>query len=275
MRRRAKAKGRGAWARAARVLGLGLLVSVSLSILGGLGFRIRAWIGQSPLFTLRQVEITGHVTLDSAEIRNLSGLEMGSHLFDLDVREIGIRIEQHARIRCAVVTRRLPDRLSVRVVERVPVAQVLADQWYEIDDAGVVLGRVRPEFEHTLPKLFGVGGVRALVPGAPLEGAVAPRLLGLLAALRRPEMKRFGFERRFPLFLVSEDGSLMIPMNSGSATLLMGRRDWIHRIEKLTIVEPYWEGTGAEMIDLRFEDQVVVGPLPKWGKELARAWTGA
>jgi|GEM_PF-2384293 len=277
MKREAKRKGRGAWVRTARVAGLCLLVVVSLLVLGGLGLRIQTWVGQSSMFTLRQVEIAGHVTLDPADIRDLSGLEMESHLFELDVRDVGIRIERHPRIRRAVVTRRLPDRLVVRVIERVPVAQVLANEWYEIDETGVVLGRVRPEFQHTLPKFIGLGGDTALVPGAPLEGTVAPRLLGLLAALRRPPMKRLGFERRFSLFLVSEDGSLMIPTDSGSATLLVGRRDWVRRVEKLTIVEPHWEGipTEPEMIDLRFEGQVVVGPLPKWGKELAHAFTGA
>ncbi len=265
------------WVRSTRIAGACLLVAVSVAILGGLGWRVKDWVCRSPVFALRQVEITGHVTLDPDVLRALSGLEMGCNLFELDVREVGTRIEQHPRIRRAVVTRRPPDRLSVRVIERVPVAQILSDAWYEIDGSGVVLGRVRHEFRHSLPRFLGVGDRDGAVPGTAVEDPVMPRLLALLAALRRPPMGDLGFDRRLSLFLVSEDGSLMIPADSGSATLRVGREDWIRRIEKLAIVEPCREDTRSEpeMIDLRFENQVVVGPMPRWGKELAQVSWGA
>ncbi|MFH0943963.1 MAG: FtsQ-type POTRA domain-containing protein, partial [Planctomycetota bacterium] len=129
-----------------------------LAVLAGLGWRMTQWVHETPVFALRQVEISGHVTLDPGEIRALCNVEMATHLFQLDVRRVGTEIERCPRIRRAVVSRRLPDRLAVRIVERVPVAQVLADAWYEIDETGVVLGRVRPEFQHTLPKFLGVCG---------------------------------------------------------------------------------------------------------------------
>jgi cell division septal protein FtsQ len=265
------------WRRGLRIAGTVVLVLTGVAALGALGLRVTHWVHQSPHFVLRQVEIAGHETLSPDDIRALYPLPEGSDLFEVDIQAMGEAVEQHPRVLRAVVTRHLPDRLTVRVIERVPVAQVLADRWYEVDPSAVVLGPVRSDYEHCLPKFFGVGGTEPLVAGSVLASPVAARLLSLIAALDRPVLAEREFDQKLSMFLVSENGSLMIPVDSSPVTVLVGREDWIQRLEKLAVVEPHRVNSSArgEWIDLRFEDQVVVGPMPRWGKELAQAFPGA
>ncbi|MCK4545937.1 MAG: FtsQ-type POTRA domain-containing protein [Candidatus Eisenbacteria sp.] len=274
-RRNGKSSGGRGW-RGARTAGLAVLVVAVLAVLGVLGLRVFHWAHRSPQFALRQVEIAGHGTLGSEEIQTLYPIPDGSGLLEIDVRDMGRAVEQHPRVLRAVVTRHPPDRLAVRVVERTAVAQVLSDRWYEIDETGMVLGPTRSEFRHSLPKFFGVGTGQALIAGSVLGNPVIARLLALVVAMGRPPLADRHFDRRFSMFLISEDGSLMIPAGSSPATLLVGRKDWIRRLEKFAVVEPHQENTetGPEWIDLRFESQVVMGPMPRWGRELAQAFPG-
>lgn len=246
-------------------------------IFSELGVRVRDWVRGSPVFALGQVEVTGHETLSLDEIRALHLLEPGTPLLEIDVRAVGRAIEKHPCVLRATVTRSLPDRVRVRVMERMPVAQVLLDRWYEVDETGVVLGEVRRRFEHDLPKFFGVRPARPPAPGDRLEDDVTRRLLALVGALDAPPLRDRGLRQRMSLFLVSEDGGLAVPLGSSPATLLLGREDWVRRVEKLAVVEPQTGGLDSEptLIDLRFEGLVVVGPMPAWGKDLARANSGA
>jgi cell division septal protein FtsQ len=267
---------KGSWLRGVRIGGLALLVIAALAALGALGWRVAVWVQQSPSFVLRHIEISGHETLCVDEIRSLYPLPEGTDLLDVDIRAMGAALEVHPRILRAIVQRRFPDRLAVRVIERVAVAQVPANGWHEIDDEGVVLGPVRAEWEDHLPRFAGVKMEEPVVPGSVLRDPVTARLMEVVRALGRPPFEDWGPGRRMSMFLVSGDGSLTIPMSSSSSTVLLGREDWIERLWKLPVVQSQWEDSGSELglIDLRFENLVIVGPMPESGRELAQGFSG-
>jgi len=260
-----------------RVMGVLLLVAASgygFYVLGGC---VMDWVHESPLFSLRLVEVVGLETLSPDDVRALYPVEPGTQLFQVNVQAVGRAVGAHPRVRAARVTRVVPDRVRIHLVERLPAAQILAGAWYEIDEEGVVLGRVRPQFEHALPKFIGVRLGEPPVSGSRLEDDTTRRLLALVTALHRPPLKDRAFGRRMSVFMVSEDGGLAVPLGASSTTLLLGRERWVERLKKLGVVEAHATPPGAEptQIDLRFDDMVVVGPTPSWGKDLAQASPGA
>jgi cell division septal protein FtsQ len=265
--------------KAGRVLKTGGTVAVAAASAVGAGllvFAVTHWVEHSPSFGFRWMDVDGLETVPVEEIRALAAVAPGTPLLDVDVEAIDRSIEAHPRILWAVVERVLPDRIHVRVQERTPIAQVQALGWYELDGTGTVLGPVRPGFDR-LPRFSGVAPNRALAPGARLDHPAVAPLLDLVRALREPPLRAAKLDRRLSLFLVSDDGDLTIPVDSSPCMLLLGREQWVERMNKLARVESARVVTPKDVawLDLRFRDQVVAVPAPVEDKALAKASTGA
>ena len=116
-------RGRGRWRI---VLGTFLVVlSLGGAIYGGrFGWRwtLRKAFTENPRFTVNHVVVQDNVgLLLPAEIIKASGILMGQNLFSLDLSQIRRDLELVPIIERVEVRRELPDQLTLRVVERIPV----------------------------------------------------------------------------------------------------------------------------------------------------------
>src|SRR5919198_4471937 len=106
---------------------------------------------------LRDVQVIGleHVTRDEA-IDKLR-LPVSTSIVWLSPKQLAERLEAHPWIKSAEISRELPHRLIVRVVERRPAAVLRAENglWL-IDDEGHVLNAVSDAEAQDLPVLRGV-----------------------------------------------------------------------------------------------------------------------
>lgn len=73
-------------------------------------------------FVLRALDIASDGSLSAANLAEIANVSTGRNLMELDLDEIRVRIEKLAVIKAVVVEREMPDRLSIRVEERVPIA---------------------------------------------------------------------------------------------------------------------------------------------------------
>jgi len=81
-------------------------------------------VGRSSLFAVDRIRVVGEDHLRAAEIVRRSGIEPGTNVLFLDAGAVERRIEADPWVRDAAVTRRLPSTVTIRVVERTPVAVV-------------------------------------------------------------------------------------------------------------------------------------------------------
>lgn len=135
----------------------GVLV-LGVSMFGALGF----WIGSSGAtaqagaaiksqtlqltsrlgFAVRDVFAEGRVRTDKAALRNQLGLEVGQPILALDPDAAKARLEQLPWVARASVERRLPDRVTVRLIERRPLAFWQREDRFElVDRDGFVIAR--------------------------------------------------------------------------------------------------------------------------------------
>ncbi len=105
---------------------------------------------------VRHVELRGDLRhLDDRRARRLIEPVLGGSLLALDMADVRSRLESHPWVARAVVVRVWPDRLRVRLVERVPVArwgdyQLIDAQGHRFDPDG--------ERREDLPKVHGSTG---------------------------------------------------------------------------------------------------------------------
>lgn len=93
----------------------------------------------SSLLAVKGVQITGTRTLTTQHVRDVARVPIGKPLIGVDLEAIQRRVAALAPVASVDVTRRWPDEVSIRVVERVPVAIVkIGGHPHALDKDGVV-----------------------------------------------------------------------------------------------------------------------------------------
>lgn len=127
---------------------LAILTVVTLII----GYRVAS---SAALFQVRSIDVTGTSRTSADEIAGLTRRAVArTGVWRADLPAISAELERLPGVRRAVVSRVLPDRLRVRVTERVPVAVVRtsAGHFFWVDEDGVALGEMKPS--DSVPSFF-------------------------------------------------------------------------------------------------------------------------
>jgi len=127
---------------------LAVLVLVTLIV----GYRVAA---SAALFQVRTIDVTGTTRTSAEEIEGLTRRAVArTGVWRADLNAISRELSRLPGVRRAVVSRVLPDRLRVRVTERVPVAimHTAGGHFVWVDDEGVALGEMKPDDQ--MPAFF-------------------------------------------------------------------------------------------------------------------------
>ena len=118
---------------------LAALVAITIVV----GYRVAA---SAALFQIRSVDISGAARVPADEIEAVTRKAViRTGVWKADLSAISAEIQKLPGVRRATVTRVLPDRLRVRVVERVPLAVVrtAAGHFVWVDEEGVAMGDMK------------------------------------------------------------------------------------------------------------------------------------
>ena len=121
-----------------------LMVLGAAAIVGGFfvgGRALSRWLRTSESFSLGDVQVQGLEKLTRDEILHTASIEEGMSIFSLDEQEASARLERHPWIREAVVKKRMPDAVSVEIVERELVALLWSGAIYRVDADGTIFER--------------------------------------------------------------------------------------------------------------------------------------
>jgi cell division protein FtsQ len=131
--------------------GLILLMMIGLVI----GYRAAS---SAALFQVRSVEVVGASRTSAEEIEGLVRRAVSrTGVWRADLSALSNELSRLPGVRRAVVTRVLPDRLRVRITERVPLAVVRTSSGHFVwvDDEGVALGEMKTN--DPVPSFFILG----------------------------------------------------------------------------------------------------------------------
>jgi cell division protein FtsQ len=109
-----------------------------------IGYRVAA---SAAMFQVRSIDVTGTSRTSAEEIEGLARRAVArTGVWRVDLSAISSELGRLPGVRRAIVSRVLPDRLRVRVTERVPVAAVHTSNGHFVwvDDEGVALGEMKP-----------------------------------------------------------------------------------------------------------------------------------
>ncbi len=212
------------------------------------------------------IDVVGTHILRDSDIVRLAGVARGEKLFSVDLVAVKHRVEQNPFVRFASVQRDAPDKITVVVEEREPLAAAVTDRMVYLDADGYVMPAVRSDFLFDVPVITGGFSPADCVPGKRISADGVQQALMLLKTA-----KEIGDETYRQISEVHADTQhdLMLYTAEYGIPVIVGRGN---EAEKLLALDGFWKeivarrgAQGLQYIDLRFEDQVVV----RWGKDHA------
>src|ERR1043166_8510205 len=134
-----------------------LAVGVSLGLLVALGCgaywlvkaTVNRFVYSNPRFTIHQIVVDDDGVLTPERVVRFAGVQVGQNLLSIDLDQVRGSLEMLPLVRAVEVRRMLPDRLFIRVAERVAMARLrapspgLGDATFYIDRAGFVMKPIK------------------------------------------------------------------------------------------------------------------------------------
>lgn len=120
---------------------LGTIVLVGLvGVSAALGARKAVdWAARAEIMRVENVVVRGAKNVDSTEVLAVAGVEVGASLLGIKSAEIRERLGRNAWISRVRVQRLFPGKVTLRIIERTPVALVNLGRVYQVDAEGVLL----------------------------------------------------------------------------------------------------------------------------------------
>lgn len=232
-----------------------LFLATSFLILAGLFLHnCYGFFTTSPYFMVKDVEVLGNNRLAAEYIVGRIGLDKNQNIFLADISTISAKVRDNPWIKDVSVSRLLPDKLSVKLVERRPVAIINKGGIYLVGDDGMVMERLEDYSALPLPLLLGTEIAIKRV-GDRLESGLAAPLIDVIAVSAESS---FITDKGIKSIEMLHNNKINLVTREGNISIIMDRSYLDEDLEKLDRIEGFI-GTGfVKKIDLSFKGQAVV-----------------
>ena len=204
-------------------------------------------------FTLEKVDFHGSTSLPADSLRVVETSVLGKNLLTISLSSVRERLLRFPEIRDVVFKRRLWGRVDCYLIKREPVAILAGDRLYEVDSEGVVIPRRAGKADIDLPVITGISP-------KDLETEKGTRRMRMVMSVLET-LNDYGFSTADELSeLHMQDDEVMLVLMRTGTVVRLGSENFARRIQKLYAVYGVLDDEGAfpDMIDLRFNRQVVV-----------------
>jgi cell division protein FtsQ len=202
-----------------------------------------------------KIEVQGCRRMNPQQIIEAAAIPSETPILNIDLREISQGVEALPWVRSCVVRRVLPDKLSLRVIERNPVALIRLDRLYYVDEDGTPFKEPSPGEPLNYPILTGCEDQ----PGKQGEkkDLIGEALWFIREVQDHPRLSREGVSE----IHFNEIGDLTIFTVKGGTMIFMRRGDMELKVRRL---EEVWKRITEKPLPVHYilfesTDRIVVG----------------
>ena len=238
-------------------------LSFALLALAGLGVVVWANMWKGDL-RVKDVRVEGNGAVGTEEILAAAAIQKSEKLFSVDLFSAERHVSQNHFLRSVSVTREVPGRITISVVERVPIAAVVLDELLYVDNEGYVLPPLRSGNIFDIPVLTGNFSRDEMVPGRLICSAAMKEAISVLTLAQRIDEELY---RKISEVHIGGNNDLVFYTAEAGVPVIVGHQNIAMKLVKF---DSFWkqhvDRRGAQelqYIDLRYHDQVVV----KWNQD--------
>ena len=244
------------WRKYLRPLGTIALGLAGCSLIFGVLYVGYRAFGATTFFRLKNIEVSSAKRLNREEILALIGVEAGQDLARMNLKRMGEQLSQNPWVETARIHRYFPDRLSITVTEREPLAIVNMGYIYYLDKKGIVFKVLNQGDKLDYPVVTGfsedelsgnpAGTTQALKTTCELLGILREKGAFILA-----DVSEIHYDKGYGFTLFTSSGGLPVKVGSGDFAAKIDRFARIYR--ELMAQRPT-----LQYIDLDYNDKIVV-----------------
>jgi cell division protein FtsQ len=217
------------------------------------------------------VEIAGVRNASRAHVMEVAGADIGRNIFFVPLDERKKQLEQIPWVEEATVMRLLPNRESVTIRERTPVAFAQIGSRISLIDAnGVVMGMPADrKIKYSFPVIRGIADTEPLSSRAAAM-KIYNRLVGELSATEGESTALSGsiqgtnYVKQLSEVDLSDPENVKVTANDPGGTMVvhLGAQDFLPRYKLYVTHIAEWrqQFQNVQSVDLRYEGQVIVNP---------------
>jgi cell division protein FtsQ len=217
------------------------------------------------------VEIAGVRNASRAHVMEVAGADIGRNIFFVPLDERKKQLEQIPWVEEATVMRLLPNRESVTIRERTPVAFAQIGSRISLIDAnGVVMGMPADrKIKYSFPVIRGIADTEPLSSRAAAM-KIYNRLVGELSATEGESTVLSGsiqgtnYVKQLSEVDLSDPENVKVTANDPGGTMVvhLGAQDFLPRYKLYVTHIAEWrqQFQNVQSVDLRYEGQVIVNP---------------
>jgi cell division protein FtsQ len=219
------------------------------------------YVTEAEEFGVRSVDVSGHDHVTVSELLDVAGVKDAPNLLALDLDEVEARVAAHPWVRAAKVERHLPDKLSISVIERKPMALVALGALYLVDRKGNVFARVQAGEHFDLPVLTGLFHEDLSPNAAPERFLLSRRMLrGALRLLQAWRQSQAGKGVQVSEIHIDPLFGYSFVLGEGAgvgegALIRLGRGEIDAKLDRLTAVLTHAGNNGKRVAEVRLNDE--------------------
>ena len=250
--------GRQIWSLTQLAVGLVLVVGVSVGVAWG----ARHYALNTPRFAIHEIEVEGNVRRSERDIANAAGVEVGQNILALDADRAERLVLEDPWVREVKITRQLPNRLRIDVVERQAGAVAAIDgRLVLVTTEGEPFCELGEGDPFDLPL---VTGISAELLGRD-RGAAVERLQLALRAIRNYQRLPVSRIHVVQEVHVGDDGQVVLTIGKDGITLHLGHdptpRRFLMAARVLGILAQRGQTPGIVFLDNKAHPERVVARM--------------
>ena len=239
------------WACVAGVL----LCAAALAAGGVYEYGERSW--RFRVESSDNIDVTGMENVTKAQIMEVMGADIGRNLFFIPLAQQKAQLEQIPWVESASVMRFVPNRLSVEIHERTPVAFARVGPRISLIDAGGTLMELPQKHKYSFPVILGMN------PGEPLSTR-APRMKAYNELVQELDSGGARYSQDLSEVDLTDLENLKVRVNdpAGDVLVELGSSDYLKRYKTYVSHVQEWrqQFQKLESVNLRYDNQVIVNP---------------
>jgi cell division protein FtsQ len=239
------------WACVAGVL----LCAAALAAGGVYEYGERSW--RFRVESSDNIDVTGMENVTKAQIMEVMGADIGRNIFFIPLAQQKVQLEQIPWVESASVMRFVPNRLSVEIHERTPVAFARVGPRISLIDAGGTLMELPQKHKYSFPVILGMN------PGEPLSTR-APRMKAYNELVQDLDSGGARYSQDLSEVDLTDLENLKVRVNdpAGDVLVELGSSDYLKRYKTYVSHVQEWrqQFQKLESVNLRYDNQVIVNP---------------
>lgn len=214
---------------------------IILSILIGM---VSQYVLTTPYFRVKEIVVKGNNRLSSNQVLEWANIPLESSIFQVNLKEVAQRINSKSQIKKVEIKRVLPAKILILVEERLPFACLSRKEGlFEIGEDGVIIKRISNP--STLPVIKVAN-----------SSSLKKKLKIGIKILHKAEQSGLSF---LEIDIKSED--ILVGFLKEGVKVYLGKGEHLDYFSYLPFILEISQKEGKEIryIDLRFNNQVIVG----------------